>query len=110
MPAQAERFAWTQAGVREDGDERRVELAPYFDQVGAHRLDCLRRERAHDACSPLARFADATGRVGVQTAPLYGALEDALKHHERLSGCRLAYASGRHLGAQFADQFGRKDP
>ncbi|MGI9184911.1 MAG: hypothetical protein ACR2GZ_08095 [Solirubrobacteraceae bacterium] len=110
MPPEAERFPWTQAGVGEDGDERRVELAPYFDQVGAHRLDCLWHERAHDTRPPLARLSDRAGRVGVETAPLDGALQDALEHHERLAGCRLAHASSRHLGTQLADPLGRKGP
>ena len=56
MPAQSERLAGVQSGVGEHGDERRVKASSLTDEMSAHRLDRLRRERADDSRPGLTRL------------------------------------------------------
>jgi hypothetical protein len=66
-------------GVGQNGDERGVEVVPAVQQVGAHPLDRLWREWAHDSVAAIAWLADAAGGVCVEPAPFDGSLEDVLK-------------------------------
>ena len=107
-PPQRQRLAWPQAGVREDGDERRIADAPAGEQHEPDRLDALGRER-HDRPLPRRnRLAHDRGRVRREAAPLAGALQHALKQHQRLADRCRAHAVGLELEPEPVDHVRRQ--
>ncbi|MFZ0385870.1 MAG: hypothetical protein WAL22_09410 [Solirubrobacteraceae bacterium] len=103
VPAQADRLAGAQAGVRQYRHERRVERAVALKQIGAHPLDRRRRQRPHDPGPGLAGLADITHRVAVDPPPLDGSLENRLQHGQRFADGGVTDAVGGHRGTQVAD-------
>ena len=103
VPAQADRLAGAQAGVRQYRHERRVERAVALKQIGAHPLDRRRRQRPHDPGPGLAGLADITDRVAIDSPPLDGSLEDRLQHGQRFADGGVTDAVGGHRGTQVAD-------
>jgi hypothetical protein len=97
--ARALRKPRSEAGVGQDGDERRVELAIGVEQIGADPFDRLWRERPDDPGPGLAGLADVADGVAVDPPPLDRALENGLQHRQSFENRVVTDAVGGHLGA-----------
>ena len=107
-PRERQRLAWSQAGVREDRDERGVADEPPAQQPGADGLDRLAGERHNGARSTHGWLPHRRDRVGRNPAPLTRAPQHALQQRECLANRRRPNAVGLELQAEAVDDVGRQ--